>query len=206
METFQHRESAMVSQDRFNLNVYLCPAEMLIQQMRVAPTASLSRFPSRTNGQTRLATRQAIDATFETGGAEARILYKMMELFPFIMPTDDIVQSSREQNVWKDARAKRRKIMKTDKLIQKRRGLYCASLLDVLLSLEDLANAAKDFNQNQWALQYAMSKIYAEVTDMVDGKGDDLTKAKPYIATLMDYPDPDAISTLLNCTMLEYPH
>ena len=130
----------------------------------------------------------------------------MMELFPFIIPNDDIIQSSREEIAWDDARCKRRKLLKQDKMIQKRRGLYCASLLDVLLSLEDLVNKAKDFTENQWALQYAMNKIYAEVTDMVDGNGNDLTEKKPYIGSLMDYPDPNAISTLLNCILVECPH
>ena len=129
-----------------------------------------------------------------------------MELFSFVLPNDDFIQSSREQYAWSDARSKRRKIDKTDKLVQKRRGLYCASMLDVLLSLEDLVNAAKGFNQNQWTLQYAMNKIYAEVTDMVDGNGEDLTETKPYIASLMEYPDPDAISTLLHYILVEYPH
>ena len=67
-------------------------------------------------------------------------------------------------------------------------------------------DGSEDFNQNQWALQYAMHKIYAEVTDMEDGNGDDLAEAKPYIASLMDYPKPDAISTLLNCILVECTH
>ena len=143
---------------------------------------------------------------WKQGGSDAKILNKMMELFPFIIPNDDIIQSSREQIAWDDARSKRRRLLKQDKMIQKRRGLYCASLLNVLLSLEDLVNKAKDFDENQWALQYAMNKIYAEVTDIVDGNGEDLTEKKAYIASLMDYPDPDAISTLLKCILVECPH
>ena len=157
-------------------------------------TRSVAR-PSVTSGTSMASTRLTLDAMLDGNDDQAKILAKVLELFPFDVPSNTTISQARMGQHWTpSAEGQRRKVDKQDKLVQKRHGLYSSRIQGFVSKYfpEGVPQFDPQATASKQTFEF-MREVHQDVTKATDGSGKDLTLTKPYILTLMRAPLDSAV-------------